>query len=368
MNWQATPQRLDPLGGVTAQYFTWSVALVAIIVACVQSVRHAGDINSAALEGLALLCIAAAAAVVMDGSSPRRFPFGRARHASVHLLALIAIVLDRASRSAGEGQSAAWGAVCLAILLMTIGSYRPAPEIVLFSLASSLAVAATTIGFAGDLTAGQSAVFAIDRAAPIAAVGLGAAAFSRTLVARLTVWQRGSDERAATTREAIRAELLAEVSRDRQELIEHRVGPFLQELLDRGTVTPADIARARGLATALRRTMLAEARRSWLDDLADTVEDPDHLAERMTPEQRTAFGGLISELRAVAQPLPGSMLVTLGSTGAAATARLTARFGTAHSRLRDSAYVAVLRTCFRHANVTVEPSGIAVELEFDAGV
>ena len=147
-----------------------------------------------------------------------------------------------------------------------------------------------------------------------------------------------------------------------------RLNDLLKDIASSCTVTPADIARARGLATALRRTMLAEARRSWLDDLADTVEDPDHLAERMTPEQRTAFGGLISELRAVAQPLPGSMLVTLGSTGAAATARLTARFGTAHSRLRDSAYVAVLRTCFRHANVTVEPSGIAVELEFDAGV
>lgn len=366
MNWRATPQRLDPLGGVTAQYFTWTVGLVAIIVACVQSVRHAGDINSPELEGLALLCIAGAAAAVMDGSSPRRFPFSRVRHASVHLLALAAIVLDRASRSPGEGQAATWGAVCLAILLMTIGCYRPAPEIVLFTLASSLGVAAAAVAFAGDLTAGQTAVFAIGRAAPVAAVGLGAAAFSRTLVNRLTVWQRDSDERTAITRETIRAELLAEVSRDRQELIEHRVGPFLQELLDRGTVTPADIARARGLATSLRRTMLAEARRSWLDDLADTVDDPDHLADRMTPEQRTAFGGLLSELRSVA-PLPGSMLVTLGSTGSTATARLTARFGSAHPRLRDSAYVAVLRTWFRHASVTVEPSGIAVDLEFDVG-
>lgn len=364
MIWRTTPQRLDPLGGVTAQYFTWSAALVAIAVACVQFVRHAGDIHSPALQGLALLCIVAAAAVIMDGSSPRRFPFSRERHAALHGLGLLAVVLDRASRTPGEGQSAAWGAVCLAILLLTIGSYRPPAEIVLFSVASSLVVAAIVMGFAGDLTPSQATVFTLARAAPIAAVGLGAAAFSRTLVSRITDWQSGSDQRAAVTRDTIRAELLAEVSRDRHELIEHRVGPFLQEIIDRGTITPADVARARGLATSLRRMMLAEARRSWLDDLADTVEDPDHLAERMTPEQRTALGGLISELRAVVEPLPGSMVMTLGANGATAHAHLTARFGTAPTRLRDSAYIAVLRTCFRRASVSVGASGITVDLEF----
>ena len=52
MIWRTTPQRLDPLGGVTAQYFTWSAALVAIAVACVHHLNSVpGVINSVAVGG-----------------------------------------------------------------------------------------------------------------------------------------------------------------------------------------------------------------------------------------------------------------------------------------------------------------------------
>ncbi len=43
---RATPQRLDPLGGLTAQYFIWSVAIIAVAVAVTQVVRHANDVRS----------------------------------------------------------------------------------------------------------------------------------------------------------------------------------------------------------------------------------------------------------------------------------------------------------------------------------
>jgi hypothetical protein len=360
----ATPQRLDPLGGVTAQYFTWSVAIVAVAVACVQLLRHASQIESPALEGLALLCILTAAGAVMDGASPRRFPFTRWRHAALHLLGLGAIIFDRASRDTGEGQSAAWGAVCLAILLMTIGSYRPAGEIVLFSAVSAVIVAGIIVAVAGDSTAAQTAASALARAAPILAVGVGAAAFSRTLVSRLTAWQKGNDERGAAAREKVRSELLAEVSRDRYELIEHRVGPFLQGVLTSGQVTPADIARARGLATSIRRTLLAEASWSWLDDLADVVDDPDRAADRMNAEQRMAVGGLILELRGISTLVPGSLTAVTRTGVNCATTTLSARFTGDTARLRDAAYLAVLRTYFRRATVVTRSTDITVTLEF----
>ena len=360
----ATPQRLDPLGGVTAQYFTGSVAIVAVAVASVQLFRHASQIEIPVLEALALLCIFAAAGTVMDGASPRRFPFTRRRHVMLHLLGLGAIVFDRASRNTGEGQSAAWGAVCLAILLMTIGSYRPAGEIVLFSALSALIVVGIIVAFAGDNSAAQTAVSALARAAPILAVGLGAAAFSRTLVHRLTVWQNGNRARAAAQREMVRAELLAEVSRDRYELIEHRAGPFLQGILTSGQITPSDVARARGLATSLRRSLLAEAAWSWLDDLADVVDDPDRAADAMSTEQRVAVGGLILELRGIPTLIPGSLTAVTRTALDRTTTTLSARFAGEAVRLRDAAYHAVLRTYFNHATVVAHATGITVTLEF----
>ncbi|MCC6855026.1 MAG: hypothetical protein IT189_03080 [Microbacteriaceae bacterium] len=361
---RATPQRLDPLGGLTAQYFTWSVVIIAFAVAVTQVVRHANDVSSPALEAIALLCIVAAGGAVVDGSSARRFPFSAQRHAFLHLLGVLAVTFDLAGRTTGVGESAAWGAVCLAILLMTIGSYRPAAEILLMTAVSSFAVVALVVAFSSGLTPAQVAVIAIGRAAPIAAVGAGAAAFSKTLVAGLTQWQNGSAARAAIARETVREQLLAEVSHARFELLEHRAAPFLQEVLDRGTVTPADAARARGLATSLRRTMLAEAARGWLVELADTVDDPERVTDRMTPEQRMALGALISELRRIPTLVPGSVVVSTATRGSDAVATMTASFTEDGVRLRTAAYLAVLRTYFTRATLASGPGTITVTLEY----
>ena len=359
---RATPQRLDPLGGLTAQYFIWSVAIIAVAVAVTQVVRHANDVRSPALEAIALLCIVAAGGAVVDGAAARRFPFSAQRHAVLHVLGVLAVAFDLAGRDHGAGESAAWGAVCLAILLMTIGSYRPAAEILLMTAVSSITVAALVIGFSAGLTPAQVALFAITRAAPIAAVGAGA--FSNTLVTRLTQWQNGAAERAEIARATVREELLAEVSNARHELLEHRAAPFLQDVLDRGVVTPADAARARGLATALRRTMLAEAGRGWLVELADTVDDPERVADRMTPQQRMALGALISELRAIASLVPGSIAVSATTRSSEAVVTMTATFTQDGARLRTAAYLAVLRTFFRRATLVVGPTTVTVTLEF----
>ena len=361
---RATPQRLDPLGGLTAQYFIWSVAIIAVAVAVTQVVRHANDVRSPALEAIALLCIVAAGGAVVDGAAARRFPFSAQRHAFLHVLGVLAVAFDLAGRDHGAGESAAWGAVCLAILLMTIGSYRPAAEILLMTAVSSITVAALVVGFSAGLTPAQVALFAITRAAPIAAVGAGAAAFSNTLVTRLTQWQNGAAERAEIARATVREELLAEVSNARHELLEHRAAPFLQDVLDRGVVTPADAARARGLATALRRTMLAEAGRGWLVELADTVDDPEKVADRMTPQQRMTLGALISELRGIASLVPGSIAVSATTRGSEAVATMTAAFTQDGARLRTAAYLAVLRTFFRRATLVIGPTTVTVTLEF----
>ena len=370
MTSRPTPQTLDPMGGITGQYFAVVSAAIAVAVAVVQVARHPHDIVQPQLQSIALLLFVAAAAVVIDGVSARRYPFGAARHAAVYALGLLAVFFDCASRAAGDGLAAVWAPVSLAILLLLMGSYRPAPEILALAGVASFAVATILVSYAAGLNATDLVTLVIGRTAPIAAVGLGSAAFSRTLVRRLLDWQNARDERSLGEREAMRDELMSEIWRDRQDLIEHRAGPFLQDIVDRGAVTVADGARARGLASALRKSMLDEASRSWLDDLADEVTDPESIAEGMSRAQRTALGGLLSELRGVSSLVPGSVRVDASGTSGTSipTAKLvaTAEFsGDPGRSLRTAAYLAVMRSCFRTARVDRTETGIRVEVGFD---
>ena len=72
--------------------------------------------------------------------------------------------------------------------------------------------------------------------------------------------------------------------------------------------------------------MLAEAGRGWLVELADPVDDPEQVADRMTPQQRMALGALISELRAIASLVPGSVAVSATTRSSEAVATMTATF------------------------------------------
>ena len=192
----------------------------------------------------------------------------------------------------------------------------------------------------------------------VLAVGLGAAAFSRSLVGRLTVWRDSSAERQEREREIMRDALLPEVSRRRQELLEYRVGPFLQSLIDTETLTPTDVQRARGLATAIRKDMVSDANRTWLSDVVDQLDDASHEVDRMTRDQRTALGGLIAELRGLHSLVPGSITASV-QPGTPVTVNLSARL-TGRKRLRPDAYRAVLRTYFPGAAVTSTLEGIDV--------
>lgn len=178
MNRRPTPQLLDPLGGLTARYFTRLIAIITGLVAVGRVVTSLDTIRDWSLQLAGLGSLLLAIVVVLDGASPRRFPFSGWRHAAVHLFGLSAVGFDVASRASGEGLPGLWSATCLAILIVIMGSFRPSTEIILFASASALAVAGLCWVHDNLVITADTVPLIIGRAWPILAVGLGAAAFS----------------------------------------------------------------------------------------------------------------------------------------------------------------------------------------------
>lgn len=272
-----TPQTLDPLGGLTARYFLLVTAFVAALIAGLALWEHAEDILRPEWQIAALGALVAALVQAIVAADPRFFPFGRIRHAAVFAMLLLATALDAASRPAGSGQDGAWGAVTIAILLFMSGSFRPWLEIIVVSVLTATGVGIIVGLHLGDLGAADSAELVIRSVTPVLAVGAGTAAFSHVLVTRVSAWQRHNQVVPPADPAAA-----AEVQRWRQDFVDYRVGPFLEGLLESDTITPVDIARARGLSAALRQQMLRDAERSWLDDAVDSFEGDRSVVDEMT--------------------------------------------------------------------------------------
>jgi hypothetical protein len=351
-----TPQLLDPLGGLTARYFTRLIAAITAFVALARLLTSLDTVQSWSFQLAALGLLLLAIIFVLDGASPKRFPFGARRHATVHLFGIGAVVFDVASRDAGEGLPGIWAPTCLAILIVMMGSFRPSGEIIALATGSAAAIAVICWLHEDGFT-DETIPLLIGRSWPVLAIGLGAAAFSRTLVSRLESWRDDRLARAAAERDAVREALMPEVIQQRQDLVEYRVDPFLRRILAEGILTPTDAARARGLASAMRRSMLFDANSSWLSGLVDVIEDDDRLAGGMTIRQRTALSALLAELRAV------DVHCTITGDAGVATARIRADLQ-AGPRGRADAYLAVLRTNFDRATVRTDRGQLDIAVSY----
>lgn len=356
--WLDTPQTLDPLGGLTARYFAAASTGIATGVVALMLGVFGSSIQSPLLQTVALGAFIAAAVSNLQGVDPSRFPYGPLRHALLHVLMLIAFAFDCASR--GPGAIGAWGAIALTIMVVLMGSFRPWVEVAAFTAMSSIVIGATA------WLAGATQDHVLAYAVPLLAVGAGAAAFSRVLVTRVRAWQRRNEHVVDTERASIRASEEAEALARRAELVDYRVGPFFEQILESDVVTPVDIARARGLATTLRTMLLRSSRASWLAELVDELDDPDHILDSLNADQRRAIGAGLAEARYSAPLVPGTVRATL-TGGPPRSMRITAQLRVSEGKpgTRPAAYRAVLRYAFPVARMVLREDLLEVYVELD---
>jgi hypothetical protein len=338
-------------------------------------------LGSPTLSALTVLLLAASAVVVISASSPFRAPFARGAFIA-HVALLATATVTSAAAQWGPDRSLVNDFMVLvsAIGIVMVAPYRPWTDLV---------VGGAVLAVVGGVTAGTVAsvhpagvavpVAAFLAAAPTLVLTAAAAVFARTfagLAERVQI-RAGSYSVERAERDGI----TASVQQDRSTVLARDVAPFFTELRTKASITDADRARARDIADGIRRGMVAEADRTWLEyalrstgATAATVDDPDGLAAAMDTDQRTVVRTFVRALLAAATVEPHGVHVRVRSSPDASRpgpplVRMAfdvavADFDVGIHRTFDP-YFAVLRVTFPDLDVAVRPSSLTLRFSYE---
>jgi hypothetical protein len=306
-NQERTRQQLDPPAALGSWPLTVLLALGAFGYAATMTVLAAQEIAVPALAVLSLLPLAAACATVVIGSSARAGRFGRRTHLLVHLLVWIAVILSAAAVwHTNRFVRDDWWPVTFGLLLLALGPYRPARELVLSGTVSALFLGLLSLlQWQPPTTPLPATAYALVMVSPMLALCFASAAFYRSAVNAVEEWNRQTTRAGAAMVDRFREGITRSVQQDRVTILSRDVLPYFSDILAAETITEADRARALDIANSIRQVMVAEADRSWLEGLVDTVavggpigrvSDEDRLAPQMNREQRTILRALLVAL------------------------------------------------------------------------
>jgi len=310
---RATQQRLDPLGTLAAWPLAPAVAAIVLCYSVIATVLQQDQVQSPLLATLAVLAMAAAAGTLVIATQPAHSPFGARMHLVMVSLALLGYLFEELSRwGSNLLVQDDFGPVGIGLLLLALAPYRPWREIALSGMLASLVAVAITLPQAGSFRVDVPvAVYAIVSATQILAPTAAGAAYSRRIVRSILAWQSDARRAIVARTEEARGQVARAVVEQQVTALKSGVIPFLTELLERGTVTALDVAHASQLAADVRRTLVAEIDRTWLDAVVSreraalaergtpgllVVADPEHRATAFRPDQRAATAALIGAL------------------------------------------------------------------------
>lgn len=360
-----TAQQLDPLGGITARPFVIGAVVISLVVAVSMSLTTRSQISHPLLEMAGLLALAAAGVFFVRASSPFRAPFPLRAHATVCLLALLAVLLNSLAQwGSNDVVRDDWGAVALAILTLMFGSYRPGWEIIVCSVFCAAVIAALAVAQADAFAADVPApVFGILACVPVLAAGAAASTFSNSLVGSLLQWRSAQTHTAASVAADTEQATVSKASHLVH--LTDQVFPFLEGVVHDPQLTVADGARARVLARELRTLMVIDAERSWVMRLVRDVHDPLHVADRMGDAERGFLRAVIGHIRRDEGLQGERMRLALHSVENVATCTLSVPTAGEHNpRVQLAPYVAVGRSIFGTVDWQVEGDVLTLRLEF----
>ncbi|MEP6477988.1 MAG: hypothetical protein ABJB03_01240 [Rhodoglobus sp.] len=378
---ERTLQQLDPLGGMAVRTITILGAIGIVIFAIAQTFANARDIDFVGLAIVAIVVVAACAAVLIYSSSPLRAPMNRTVHLLAMGLAMLALVLNAGSMwRSNELIQDDWGPSVVGVVSLVLAVYRPARELAVVG-----SFAALFTGFLALLQVHslQSPVppfvFVIVAVTPVLALSLAGAMFVRVSVTTLVRWQSRADRAARRLADRSVEGIARSVQQDRVTILNRDVVPFFAEVLTRASITDEDRARASQIADSIRRVMVADVDRSWLDVVveqaagardrpgAEAVQDPERLASAMNTDQRTATRAMIVTLFEHQGFDPDGFDVTIERDGdeVVGTIRADVIRGTTTVRSDLAPYLAVFRVLFRDLEIDYSASTVRIRFAYD---
>ena len=359
---ERTPQQLDPLGGITARFIVIIAGVFAVTVAVLMSLFTTEQTAYPALEVAAILVLMITVGYFMRKTSPYRAPFTRGSLAIVFTGSLLAVVLNSASQwGANTMVRDDWSPIAIAIVIVSLGSYRTSSEILVGTVVSAIVVAVIAALESGSLTTPVPVgVYSIVAASPVLASGIASAAFSRTLVDFLTDWRAGLAPLAAEPRADD-----APPATSHRGYLHGEVIPFLESVAATGSVSTDDGARARVLSQELRVLMVLDAEQSWAAGIVDDLDDPDGLARLFDPGQRACLRALVASVRNTDIFVAGTVHLEIERDGRAVSGELRVdHVPGSNPRVRLAPFVAVARSAFAEAEGTFTPTSFCLRFAF----
>jgi hypothetical protein len=375
--WARTPQQYDPLGALGARPLVLLVGVGSAIWALLTSLFARDVPGSPTLSALTVLLVAAAAGVVAFGSSALRAPFTRRVFGTyVMLLAAAAVTSVAAQWGPDRDPANDFMVLVTGVGILVIAPYRPWPDVLVGGIVLAM-VDASTFGAVGAVfpTGTPALVDALLAAAPTIVLTTAAVVFAWTFVglAERVQIRAGSYSVERAERDGI----AESVQQDRVMILARDVTPFLDQLRLRSAVTQADRDRARAIADGIRRVMVADADRTWLEQalLAEggdgaTVDDPRALILGMDVDQRTVVRTVLRAVLRASSVDPAGVAVRvapMGDDASRAVFRLEAAVAASDIAIHRAfdAYFAVLRVTFPDLDVEIRPSALALRFSYD---
>lgn len=374
-------QQLHPLGSLASRPITLVTALALPVYATVMTWLNRADINQPVLALLAVTAITVSSVTLIVGSRPLQAPFSRSLYVSTIAAALVAMVLSAASTwTTNLYIRDDWAAPAIGLIMLGLAPYLPARDLVISAIVSSIAAGVLAVAESPWLvTPVPVGVFVVAQVVPLLALGLGAAAFSSSLVRGVERWS----EQAATAVTALgdaRLDWIARsVQQDRVTILNREVVPYFASLLEAGEITAQSRDEARALSDRIRSLMVAEVDRSWLDGVLEQaarpggaraprpVDDPAHLLPALDIDQRTAVRALVGALFAHPEFRPDSLRVRVLPDGERAVVTLVCDVDCSDGRLRATLapYFAVMRILFADCSVAFESPSLRLRFSYE---
>ena len=381
---ERTRQQLDPAGSTGVAPVAILLCIGAFLYAIFMTVRSEGEISKPVFASLALALLATAGLVIISASSPNRAPLTERAHAAIHAIAVLAIVCE----AVGQWGSNAyirddWGPATLGILLVALGPYRPAREIAVGGVCSAISIGIITYFEVPSLvTSGPALAFIALAVTPMLALCFSAAMFSDGVVASIERWQKRAQAASVSLVHEFREGIARSVQQDRVTILNRDVLPFFTEVLARDTITDADRERARTIADSIRRVMVEEVDRSWLEALMEltgvertnrpgaarvVVDDPHRAASAMTVAQRTAIRALFVAFADYPGFTRDHLRIALSDQGDRNRGVIIAQVPVTDSVMRSTfaPFFAVMRAVFTNLEVEFVQSELTLRFSYD---
>jgi hypothetical protein len=355
VRYDTTPQNLDPLGGITARLIVIVGGVIALVIAIGMSAANASEISSPPLAIAAIVALGLTAAYFVRVSSPYRAPLRFRSHLIICLGAVAAIALEALSQwGSNTLVRDDWGPIAMAIVVITLGSYRPPAELLGGAVGSAVLVALIAVGVVASgslVTPVPLTVFIVTMATPVLAAGIGSAAFSASSIRSHRAWQRevaAAPEVAPFTEDAPTGHLA---------FLHGTVIPFLDSIVTTGQLAEDDGARARRLAQELRVLMVLDSEQSWLTGVVDRFDDPARVAHELDSAQRASLRAIITHVQSSEAFAKGSTRLRLGLDSGEAVGVLEADVvAVGSARVQLAPFIAVARSAFGESETQLTAS------------